>query len=192
MKTRIVTLTLFMSLAAGGAWAQVPKLWHVGVSGGTSLPLNDAKDVLKNGYNLQGFVTFALPGAPVGFRAALNYESFDFKQALGAAGTGSLLSGVANASYRFPLGVVTPYVTAGLGAYNTKSEITSGPITGSASNVNFGINGGAGVEFHFGMVRAFAEGKLENIYTDQGWSAAVGGAQNLTTQIVPVTFGVVF
>ncbi len=191
MKAKIVTIILLTGLvAANGAWAQVPKLWHIGVSGGTSLPMNDAKDVLKNGYNLQGFVSFALPGLPMHVRAALNYESFDFKQALGAAGTGSLLGGVANATYRFPLlGMITPYVTAGLGAYNTKSEVTSGPVTGSVSNVNFGINGGAGVELHLGSINAFAEGKLENIYTDKGWSTS---AQNLNTQVIPITFGVMF
>src|SRR5262249_21605029 len=77
MKTKIVTIILLTGLvAANGAWAQVPKLWHIGVSGGASMPMNDAKDVLKNGYNLQGFVSFSLPGLPMNLRAALNYESF--------------------------------------------------------------------------------------------------------------------
>lgn len=194
MKTRIITFTLLTSLvAAGGAWAQVPKLWQVGVSGGASLPMSDAKDVLNNGYNLQGFLSFGLPGLPIGFRAALNYESFDFKQAVvGAEGKGTVLGGVANAIYRFPMGMVTPYVTAGLGAYNTKAEVTAGPVTGSVSNMNFGINGGAGLEFHLGAITAFAEGKMENIYTDQGWSSTVSGGQAPSTRIVPLTFGVLF
>jgi len=38
------------------------------------------------------------------------------------------------------------------------------------------------------VLKAFIEGKLENIYTDQGVNTAV--TKNLKTQIIPVTFGI--
>jgi opacity protein-like surface antigen len=86
-------------------------------------------------------------------------------------------------SLGFPVGPIKPYVTAGLGAYHINSSATGLP---DASTTKFGIDGGLGVEFKLGGISAFAEGKYENIYTDQGIN------QNLKTQIVPVTFGVFF
>ncbi len=194
MKRIIVTaLALVALLAASAAQAQVPRIWRIGIAGGPSLPMSDAKDALDNGYNLQGFVSFALPGVPVGLRASVDYQRYDMKNAaVGVEGTGSVLGGVANASWRIPLPVVTPYLTAGVGAYNTKAEVSSPTLDVSESSTNLGINGGAGAEVHLGGFTAFLEGRLVNIYTDQGWSSGLGSTRSFDTQLFPISVGIIF
>jgi hypothetical protein len=107
----------------------------------------------------------------------------------GLNGTGSILSGLANVTLGVSAGPVKPYVLAGLGAFNTKTQVTGAP---SASQTQFGIDGGVGVEFKLGAISGFIEGKIENIFTDQGFSSALGSAKEFSTRIIPVTFGVFF
>jgi hypothetical protein len=126
------------------------------------------------------------PVLPLALRGSVGYSRFDLKSlAPGVDGTGSILSGLVNVSYGFPVGPVKPYIIAGVGAFNMKSTVagTSGP-----SETKFGIDGGAGVEFKLGGISAFVEGKVENIFTDSG----LASAQSFDTMIVPVTFGIFF
>ena len=105
------------------------------------------------------------------------------------SGHGSILSGLGNVTLGMSVGPIRPYVLAGLGAFNTKATVSG---AGSASTTKFGIDGGAGVEFKLGSFSGFLEGKVQDIFTDQGFSSAVGSAKSFKTLVIPVTFGVVF
>ena len=172
------------------ASAQVDLVKHfvtVGVGGGMSVPVSSAGDAFKNGYNLQGFARLNVPKLPVMPRFDLNFSRFELDAAqMGVPGTSQILSGLANLQLSvLPLGPVQPYIIAGLGAYSLKTE-TTGVTPTSVSNVRFGINGGAGVTLHLGMINGFIEGRIDNVYTEKG----VIDTQQI--QVVPVTFGLTF
>jgi hypothetical protein len=150
------------------------------------VPASDAKDTFKNGFHGKAMVKWQAPVLPLALRGSFGYSTLDLKAlAPGVDGNGRILSGLANASYGFPVGPVKPYIIAGVGAFNLKTEVGG---TSSPSETKFGIDGGAGLEFKLGGVAAFVEGKVENIFTDQG----LASAQAFDTMIVPVTFGIFF
>ena len=162
---------------------------QIGFGGGVSVPTSHAADVFKTGVNGQAFVLLNL-GVPLRFN--LGYQKFDYKDALLTGGTttgqSTTLSGVGGIVLSLPTkGPLGAYVTAGLGAFNIKDEVTAtaGGST-SESNLNWGVDGGAGITLRLGRLRAFAEGRVQNVYTDKGKI----DAKSVTS--IPVTFGVIF
>src|SRR5262245_3222911 len=182
---------------AAPATAQPPvastHLISVGLGGGVSVPVSDAKDVFEHGYNGMGFVRLNLPFLPITPRVDFTYNRFDIKSSalsgLGSpvtSGTSTSMAGVANV--QIPLmhaPLVTPYLIAGLGAYNVKTELDDVNNT-SDSATHFGINGGAGLIVKLGMVSLSAEGRRDNVYTDKGL------IDSKSIQTVPVSFGLVY
>ena len=173
--------------AEAGVASVAKRFVTFGVGGGVSVPVSDAGDAFKNGFNAQGFVQFHPPVLPVIPRLDLNYSKFDLDDAQTLVpGTGQILSGLASAQFELiHMGPIRPYVTAGLGAYSFKTE-TEGPGGVSSSSVRFGINGGGGVNLKLGAISAYVEGRVDNVYTETGLIDAS------TVQVVPVTFGVTF
>jgi hypothetical protein len=161
---------------------------QIGIGGGVSVPVSDAGDVFKSGWHATGIVRLNMPGIPVDLGAALGYQRFKLDpEAVGFGGTSQVLSGLGNVTLTLPVpGPIKPYVTAGLGAFNTKIESDS---TGAShSKTNFGIDGGVGVKFKLLMLNGFIEGKIQNVFTDEGFNAEV--AEKFEEQIIPVTFGI--
>jgi opacity protein-like surface antigen len=185
-----LALTLFASaaLAQPGVDEFSPKrLVSIGVGGGMTVPVSDASLAFKNGINAQGFVRLNLPLVPVKPRFDLCYSRFDLDDVqLGVPGTGQILAGLANLQFFImPAGPVRPYLIAGLGAYNMKTE-TEGAGAASVSETRFGINGGAGVAIHLGPANAYLEGRVDNVYTQAGL------IDSQQVRVIPVTFGIVF
>lgn len=160
---------------------------RIGVGGGVSVPLSDARQALKSGVNGQGFLLMNAGGIPLRFN--LGYQRFAFKDAVaaGASGQSTMMSGVAGLSLDLVhVGPVTPYVMAGVGAFHLKDELTTGGVTNGVTDTRFGVDGGAGVRLWVGRLEAFAEGRVQNVWTDAGLIDAK------TIRTVPVTFGVLF
>ena len=172
----------------------------VGVGGGASVPTSGSvRDALKTGVNWHGFVGFRpIAGLPM-LRIAGDYQKFDFKKnpVVGAAGAPlqsgewdaetKVLGGLANLGFDLLHGPVRPYVLAGLGAFNVKTEGESN--TGesfSESKTHFGVDGGAGLAVNIGRIAAFVEGRVQNVYTEKG------AIDTKTITTVPVTFGLQF
>jgi len=204
MRTGIAgAIAMFVvAVAAPRANAQFPSaqqpehhLIRVGFGGGASVPTSHAGDVLKTGVNGQGYLLID-PG--MGFpaiRLNLGYSKFNFKDAVlgggNAEGHSDILSGVGGLSMPlFSLGPIRPYVTAGVGAFNVKDSFEAaaagGTVTPSDSKLRFGIDGGAGLTLKLGRLEAFAEGRVQNVYTDQG------AINPKNIQSIPVTFGIIF
>src|SRR5689334_13121040 len=79
MRGRTVWVVLLMLGAFASRSEAMPgvtssRIWHVGFAGGTSVPVGDAKDALKNGFHGQGFFSIDTPSLPVGLKASLNYH----------------------------------------------------------------------------------------------------------------------
>jgi opacity protein-like surface antigen len=186
MQRRFVVVVVALSLALlySATANAMERPFQIGFGGGVSVPVSDYKTAFDNGFHGKAMFRWKVPALPLSLGTSLGYEKFDLRSALpGVTGSQSILSALGNASYHFPVGPIKPYVTAGLGAYNIKSSATGFP---DASTTKFGIDGGLGIEFKLGGFSAFAEGKIENIYTEKGLT------QSFNTQVIPVTFGILF
>ena len=183
----VLAVLVLTPLAASAQVGLAKRFVTFGVGGGMSVPVTDAGDFYKNGFNVQGFARLNTPKLPIMPRFDLNYSRYDLQDVqLAVPGTGQLLSGLANVQVSvLPLGPVQPYIIAGLGAYNLKTE-TEGLTPTSVSETNFGINGGAGVALRLGVINGFVEGRIDNVFTEKG---AIDASQ---VQFVPVTFGLTF
>src|SRR5262245_47517819 len=174
-------------LVASAQIGLATRLVTVGVGGGMSVPVSDAGDAFKNGFNLQGIARLNVPKLPVMPRFDLNFSRFNLNDVqTGVPGTSQILAGLANLQVSvLPLGPVRPYVIAGLGAYHLTTE-TQGLTPSSVSGMHFGINGGAGVALHLGMINGYIEGRVDNVYTEKG---VIDTDQ---IKVIPVTFGLTF
>ena len=161
-----------------------------GIGGGVSVPVRSAKDAFKNGFNGQAMIRLDLGSLPLALRGEFAYQSFDLRaEALagtgGTHGTGTLLGGLGSAQvYLFP-GHVRPYLLAGVGAYSVKIEHDA-VATPSHSDTRLGVSGGAGLEFAFGSLSLYAEGRFDHVF------AKSGAARTDALQIVPLSCGVLF
>lgn len=167
-----------------------PRMVRVGFGGGVSVPVSDAKDALKNGFNGQGYLLFRLPGGLPAFRVNLSYQKFDFKDIVlqpGQSGDSQVLGGTGGFSLSLlRSGPVRPYIAAGLGAFNVRNTIETASVSSKASATKFGIDGGAGLALKLGRIDGFIEARIQNVYTDEGV------IDKKSVQFVPVTFGLVF
>ena len=185
----IAVLSVLVStpLAASAQVGLAERFVTVGVGGGLSVPVSDAGSAFKNGVHLQGFARLNMPSLPVMPRFDLNYSRFNLDDAqVGVPGTSQILAGLANLQLSvLPLGPVRPYLIAGVGAYNMKTS-TEGVSPASVTHTEFGINGGAGVALRLGKLHGFAEGRVDNVFTEKGM------IDSQQIQVVPVTFGLTF
>lgn len=182
-------------LLASTASAQIPgpagKMVQFGLGGGVSVPLGNAQDALKEGFHVRGFVKVKPPAFPVSLRGALGYQKFGLDQLpVGTEGSGNILSGLGGISIGKSVGPLRPYVTASLGAFRIESKVDQNGNETSAHETKFGIDAGVGLEFKLMSLKGFVEGRLENVYTDQGFDSSL--LEDASTRIVPVTFGLMF
>lgn len=172
---------------------------RVGFGGGVTVPMSDAKDALKNGVNGTGFVLVNPFGAGLpALRFAFTYDRFDYRPTVanGAVGSTSttnpgssqIFGGTGGVKIHLAPGPVRPFVTAGVGAFSVRDLVnaTSGAQT-TISNTDFGVDGGGGIELSFGRLSAFAEGRIQNVFTQSG-----GLLKRSSIQSLPVTFGILF
>ncbi|HTD61593.1 MAG TPA: hypothetical protein VK679_13165 [Gemmatimonadaceae bacterium] len=158
----------------------------LGVGGGATIPTGNGGNTVKTGYNGQAYALIQLPGF-LALRFNFGYQKFDYngQSALTtAAGTREILSGIGGLQINLLHGPVRPYLTAGVGAFDIRG-LTDSSTTSTASKINFGIDAGAGLALVLGRVSAFAEGRVQNVYTKDG--GFIKSAKQIN--VVPVTFG---
>lgn len=184
--------------AVGAAQPSDPKI-QVGVGGGVSVPLSDARSSFENGVGGTGFVLLnLLDGGLPALRFSFTYDRFDFKPAVAAAGNGStstadpghsqILGGTAGFELHLLPGPIQPFVTAGVGAFAVQQFIhLANGSSLTATNAKFGVNAGGGVELRFGRFAAFAEGRVQDIFSQTGGLISLN-----TIQSMPVAFGIMF
>lgn len=201
----VSVLVAGVSLAAAPARAQfggpgsgMPghRLVTFGVGGGVAVPVSDAKDAFKNGFNGLAYVRFQPASLPIAFAANVAFQRFDLSDAKVTTGetttsiTGGnsqLLAGIGDIKFDLsPRTAVHPYVIAGLGAYNVKTDPKAVGIS-SQSDTRFGINGAAGISIPFGAVSGFVQSRVDNVYTSDK-----GVINTKSIQVVPVTAGIEF
>ncbi|GJG88808.1 hypothetical protein tb265_39890 [Gemmatimonadetes bacterium T265] len=191
-----------------------PAILSLGVAGGFTVPTKNADTPTRVGPNGQTYVLVHIPGLPP-LRFNVGYQKQTFRDVLGVPSlpggpsTGATLTTVEKDRSRqmlsavggitlplFHLGPVSPYLTAGLGAFHvhtpadtavTAAAGSTTPLVATApsqSSVSFGVDGGAGLSLALGRVAAFAEGRVQNVYSDHG---AIKSARQI--KAVPVALG---
>jgi hypothetical protein len=196
--TRAWALALLLGAAtAGSAHAQFaaasgssPRFLTFGIGGGVSVPVNDAGDVLKNGFNGHAFVRLNTGAFPLAPRFDFSFQRFDLKDAKQTSGVtdanSQLISGLANVTIPLMHGPVQPYLLAGLGIANLQNTTETATSTTKESSTDFTVNGGAGLLMRLGSLSAYLEGRVDNVYTSSG---VIDTDQ---IQVVPVTVGLTY
>ena len=180
-------------LSTTGNGAPSPRWISFGIGGGVSVPVSDVKSALDNGFAGQGFIRFGPPGTPFAARLDFTFQSFDLKSVKTSSsastttqgGTSQVFGGLAQMQFDLMHGPIRPYLLAGIGAYNVNVN-PDDPSIASTSDTRFGINGGAGLAMQVSVIRLYIEGRVDNVYTQEG----LIDANSIKT--IPVTFGIAY
>ncbi|MGQ0715470.1 MAG: outer membrane beta-barrel protein [Gemmatimonadaceae bacterium] len=169
-----VAMTVVMSASVAEAQSPI----RFGIAGGLSLPTGEDKDLLENGFHGQVMLGFGMMALPVKLRADLSYHSFGGKDniLLGEVDA-RVIGGALNAILGMGGIGVKPYLTGGVGMYNSKREFSGRDDTAT----DFGLNGGVGLEFSLTGMSTFLEVRYVNIFTEVE-----------STSVIPITFGILF
>lgn len=166
-----VALTVVMGASAAEAQSPI----RFGLAGGLSLPQGDLDEALKNGFHGQVMLGFGMMALPVKLRADLAYHSLGFESDLIDENL-RVISGALNAIVGMGGIGVKPYLTGGLGFYNSKFG------EGDEAANDFGLNGGVGLEFSLTGMSTFLEARYVKVFVEGDGSFA----------LVPITFGIMF
>jgi opacity protein-like surface antigen len=193
-----VSLVPGSAALAQGATA-APRPLTLGASAGLTLPTGDFGDVTKTGFNVGAHLAFRPATLPFGVRVEGQFNRFAIEdnELIGfeADGNIQIISGTANVVLGVPtdISAIRPYVIGGVGIYNYRSSgrFTLGGETesGTASQTDFGLNGGAGVEFGLGGLAAFVEARYHVIFNAPD-DDELEGIEN--TKFIPISFGIKF
>jgi hypothetical protein len=173
MMKRNPSVFLFAVLAMLAAPAPADaQLARFGVGVGPSAPVGDLGNVANTGVHAQAMLALRLPLLPVSLRGDVLYQRLpvadqdDFQQ----------IAGVVNGFFSLlPLPMIDPYISAGVGVYNSDF----GGNIGSSTDV--GVNAGVGLRVNLLFLEPFAEVRYHHV---------LGGAGSPRT--LPVTIGVIF
>lgn len=163
-------------VSASAVEAQSPV--RFGLAGGLSMPQGDFSDALENGFHGQFMLGFGMMALPVKLRADVTYHSMGLEEgALGISSDDNLrvIGGALNANIGMGGIGVKPYLSGGVGFYNSK-------IGDFDAENDFGINGGVGLEFGLTGMSTFLEVRYVKVFVEGDNDFA----------IVPITFGIMF
>lgn len=191
---------LLAAPATAQTFAPSGRILSIGLGGGVTVPVSDAKDAFDSGFNGHGFVRLNLPLFPIQPRLDFTFQKLDVKDVQFAApdfasggtytgGEQQVLSGLAQAQLALVRsGPVQPYVVAGVGLSSFKTTLEGDTGTASVDDTatKLTVNGGAGVNLKLGGLSGYVEGRIQNIMND-------GELVDFkSVQLVPVSFGIVF
>jgi opacity protein-like surface antigen len=179
---RVVSLfaAVAMTVVMGASAVEAQSPIRFGLAGGLSLPQADLSDGLESGFHGQVMLGFGMMALPVKLRADLTYHSLGVEDGgiFGSDDDLRVIGGALNAIVGMGGIGVKPYLTGGVGFYNSKFGDFD------AEN-DFGLNAGVGLEFSLTGMSTFLEVRYVKIFVDDE-----GG--DFSAAIVPITFGIMF
>src|SRR5262245_61487822 len=110
--SRAAIVLAAMAFAVPSLHAQKPS---INISAGASLPTGDAADGVEMGYNAAVGLGLKPALLPLGLRIEGMFNSFSFKESVGADGAWRVMGLTANATYTM---IPSVYLIGGLGLYN--------------------------------------------------------------------------
>jgi opacity protein-like surface antigen len=167
------------------------RILRFGFGGGVVVPRTGATiETIKTGVQGQGFLLIQLPGGLPALRANFDYAKMKFDRPVvnggdATSGDRTTLDGVAGMKIDLIHGPIRPYLLAGVGAFDVKDVIQA--TSTSTSNVNLGVDGGAGISLKLGPIDAFVESRLQNV-----WTKKSGFIDAKSVQSFPISFGLLF
>ena len=172
MRLHTVVCALFgILVVAPRGQAQILKP-SLGAGAGPAFPVGNLTNVANGGYNVLVFGGLESGLLPVGLRVDGSFVHLPIKF---VGGHDNLWSATANATFKIPAPLVTPYLIGGAGYYY--SDVSPG--LGSSSS-KFGVNAGFGATVHIPLLFAvFGEFRYHYVFN---------GSQNI--QYIPLTFGI--
>jgi hypothetical protein len=161
------------------------------VNGGAVVPTGGFKNANELGIHAAGSLILKIPGFPIRLRPELNFTRFNLKDEIAAAtaaagttgtgGTSQMLGAMGNIEMPLFAGL---YLLGGVGAMSLSTDAAAASTT--FTGTKFSIDGGAGLRVRLGPVSAFIEGRVNNVYSDQG------AIDFKNVRIIPVSFGLAF
>jgi len=148
------------------------------VGAGVSVPVGDFAD--ENGGGAKSRGGTALLGAEwipagrnIGIRVDGDFSQFCTTFCDQAGGALDIKHQVLNANLSGVLelpvgstGKIRPYLLAGVGVYNHELRGDDVASSAEASQTDFGVSGGLGLNLNVGRVGIFAESRFHNVFTD--------------------------
>ena len=178
---RLALCALAATVLSSPLSAQV-RTTSFGIAAGASLPMGDIADGTEMGFNVTGSL-YIRPArfANLGFRGDIAFDQFSLKNVDDSSIRS--LGFVFNGLYNIPVSAssVRPYALLGIGFFSTKTSVSNGATTISASDSNLGYQAGAGLSFQLSGFSTFLEAKYVNVMTEPN-----------STAFLPITFGVRF
>lgn len=178
-----LALALAAPAAVAGAQAVgATRAFSLGIAAGATVPTGDLADGYGTGFNVMGTLGFQPAALPVGVRFDVMYHSLpgedfgviELPDLSIIAGTANAVLTVSNA------GGVRPYLIGGIGLYR-------GDAGDDDTSTDFGINGGAGLEFGLAGFSTFLEARYHSVFVDDGGVEDAGNAN-----LIPIVFGLRF
>lgn len=182
MIRRLPAVLLAGLLSAAPIAAHSQMSTSLSVAGGLSVPLQTLADRGDAGYNAAAGLSFGAPLVPLGIRLEAGVNAFSGRSSGLVTFTDTrIFTGTANATLALgPLGA-SPYLIAGVGAYNRRFVADAGT---SSHRTAGGFNAGAGFRFPLGTMSTFVEARYHQMLGN-----AVDGTNY---RFMPVTFGINF
>ena len=182
VSTGALALALAVPALAGAQDVGATRAFSLGIAAGATVPTGDFADAYGTGFNVMGTLGFQPAALPVGVRFDVMYHSLPGEDLGGVieledlniiAGSANAILTVSNA------GGVRPYLIGGIGMYRADGG-------GDETSTDFGINGGAGLEFGLAGFSTFLEARYHRVFIDDE------GTDVGNLNLIPIVFGLRF
>lgn len=177
----------FLAIVAAGLLAAAPTVgvaqsrMSLSLAGGLAAATGDLGNAVDLGFNAAAGVNLGGTRLPVGLRFEGAYNGFGYKNDI--PGDVRIISGTANAVFNLSQTPDSPYLIAGLGAYNRRLSGGS-TFRASDSKTATGINVGGGLRFPLSGLSTFFEARYHRMLGNSNEGA--------NYQFIPITFGIMF
>ena len=172
--------------------------FHLGVSGGAMIPVEDEADVFNVGWNAMLVIPINFGTSPFGIRLDGQYSEIDPKSEIVDFNNGN--TRIIDGTFDFVLGphfgAFQPYLIGGVGVYDLRfrgEDVTGGNVFES-STTRFGWNVGTGFAFRVGSsnTHVFVEGRYTSVSLDSDPFHGNFETEGRRFTLIPVNVGIIF
>lgn len=182
----LLPASLFIGFGLLVPSAHAQNSYAMGISAGPTIPTGKFSDAHSKGKNVTGFLAIGTEDLPIGFRLDGMYNDFKGRTVTPAGGGAAvetpdlrLLALVANGVFTASGSVAKPYLVAGMGFYNSK---TNAPDAKSRNDLGFSI--GLGSTFSLGPLASTLELRFHSISREPENGGSI--------HYIPITVGIAF
>jgi len=189
---------LIVLVPASDALAQGAPGFHLGLSGGAMIPVQDQSDVYNVGWNAMLLIPINFGASPFGIRLDGAYSEIHPKSEViqFQSGNTRIIDGTFDFVFGPHFGGFQPYLLGGVGIYDLRfrGEDFAGNNVFEASTTRFGWNVGTGFAFRVGgsNTHVFVEGRYTKISLSSDPFHGNFETSGSRFTLIPVNVGVIF